>query len=392
MKPKSFLELTKHDILSAWCYFFFLAFVASFFFLNSSKQLNNFFYISLCLPALIISIKDRRTIFTRTFFFTIFSILSLWITLTGFISLEPTNNTFKELKPLAYVFFLSVIIFYILKNRPNAPLTLCYVILTSATLSGPLLLIDFYEPRHWNFTQRLGGHGSLANSIWVGSAYGFAAIISINLFLQNKEKQHQFIALSLGFIPFIVMLATQSRGPLAAFAIAFLYSLIAYRNKRALFLTLTALAGTIIIYLGYSELIDQSRLFKGDSHRIGIWSNAIDEISKAPIFGHGISADTENHIGKMSFSHFHNVYLTLIFHTGIIGLLIFLPIILLPFFSTKCHNARLLKSMLIFGMIYMLFNASKLFTSPKEIWLIFWVPLLLLWAHKKHHNTYEKTP
>lgn len=382
---------TNNKYFSFWCYFFFLSFVAGFFFLNSSKQLNNVFYISLSLPALIIIIKDRKTIFNQTTFFVIFFTLALWVTFTGLISHEPTNNTFKELKPLVYVFFLSVITFYIIKNRPNTPLTLAYVILVSATLSGILLLIEFYEPRHWDLTRRLGGSGPLSNSIWVGAAYGFSAIIAINIFLQNESKKYQLISLSLGFIPLIVMLATQSRGPFVAFAMALIYSLIAYKNKRALFLTLTALAAIIFISLSYSDTIDQSRLFKGDSHRIGIWSNAIDEISKAPIFGHGISANSENHIGKRSFSHFHNVYLTLAFHTGIIGLLLFLPLVLIPTFTTKGNTARLLKSMLIFGMIYMLFNASRVFTSPKELWLIFWIPLLLLWAHNKHSKRHEQS-
>ncbi len=390
MNIKTLLNLNKTSCLPLWCYFFFLIFIAGFFFSNTSKQLNNIFYISLCLPALIISIRDRKNIFSREPFFILFFALALWILLTAIISSEQTNDTLKELKPLVYVFFLSVIIFYISQTRENFPLILSYVILISASTSGVLLLFDFYEPRNWNFARRLLGHGSLSNSIWVGAAYGFAAIISINLFLQGKRVTHQLAALSLGAIPFVTLLATQSRGPLLAFATALIFSLIAHRNKLALLLTIVGLACSAFLFFQYDELIDQTRLLKaGDSYRIAIWNNAIDEISKAPFIGHGISADSENYFENRTFNHYHNVYLTLAFHTGIIGLLLFLPLMLYPLFLVKNHDSRLLKSMLIFGMAYMFFNASRLFTSPKEIWLIFWVPLLFLWAHNRYCKAHE---
>lgn len=389
MNIKTTLTANKENFLPLWCYFFFLIFISGFFFSDTSKQLNNIFYISLCLPALIITIRDRKNMFSREPFFILFFALALWIILTAIISPGQTSGTLKELKPLIYVFFLSIIVFYLFQKRKNVPLILSYVILISASASGALFLFDFYEPRNWNFARRLLGHGSLSNSIWVGAAYGFAAIISINLFLHEKWLKYQITALCLGIIPFIIMLATQSRGPLAAFAAALIFSLFSYRNKRALLLTVLGLICVTFIFFHHSESIDQTRLLKsGDSYRIAIWSNAIDEIIKAPFIGHGISADSENHFQNRTFDHFHNVYLTLAFHTGIIGLLLFLPLILYPLFSFKNGETRLLKSMLIFGMVYMVFNASRLFTSPKEIWLIFWVPLLFLWANNKYRKTH----
>ena len=369
--------------LLRWCYVFLLVFMAGFFFLGTSKQLNNLFYIALGLPALVLLAGHTRHLFNKSRFFLLFSLLAGWLVLTSLLMADPPSEALADLKPLLYIFLLAAIIFLVSEKHPDFPITMCWAVLIIATVTGLWRIYDFYSP-DWVLSRRLVGSGALPNSLWVGAAYGFAALISVILYLRQEKLAHQFLAILLGVTPLAAMLLAQSRGPYVAFAVAVIYSLIVFRNRRALILAAAASLVVMFSLVNLSHLMGESRLIKvGDSHRLAIWGNAIEAIGQSPVFGHGVAQDTENSAAGKTFDHFHNVYLTLVFHSGIVGFLLFMPLLLRPFLTGNSPQQLLLRPMLIFGMTYMVFNASRLFTSPKELWLIFWIPLLLLWASDK---------
>jgi O-antigen ligase len=377
-------ESKYHRILFRWCLFALLAFIAAFFFAQTSKQLNNFFYITLCIPALIIAASEKKRLFQHTPFFLLFCLFAVWLSFTGLILGESASNALKELKPIVYILLLSIVVFYAGRKKSNLPLLLLYVLLIASTIAGLLLIANYYEPRKWNLSRRLFGTGAISNPIWLGAVYGLAAMASIVLFLRQHSIWQQALALLLGIVPFAVLLLAQSRGPMVAFALGLAYALTIFRNKRAaLFFGFIVIAGLVFL-LNIDTVLDGTRLLKGDSYRLGIWNNAMSAIKEAPILGHGISAGTENTIGSRAFDHFHNVYLTVAYHSGIIGLALFAPLFIRPLFFPKTPYNALIKPLLVFGLTYMLFNASRIFTSPKELWLIFWIPLILLWAAEKN--------
>ena len=312
-----------------------------------------------------------------------------WITITGLLSSAPVTEVLKELKPIIYLLFLAAVIFYVSNKKPNFLVHFFYVLLISASISGFILTYEFYQPRHWNFLIRLRGSGAISNSIWVGAVYGSAALSSIILFLHQKTFAQQSCALLLGVIPLLVMLLSQSRGPMVAFVIALIYTLVLYRNRRAALMAAVMIILGILVVANFGNLSEQTRIFGGDSYRLGIWSNAINEISKAPLFGHGIAEDTKNFIDSRTFDHYHNVYLSLAFHSGFIGLALLLALTIYPLISHKTIHTTTIRPLLLFGMVYMLFDGNRLFTSPKELWLIFWIPLLLLWAY---NNSTDQLP
>ena len=380
MQSPGRLDEKYNSYLLRWCYVFLLVFVAGFFFLGTSKQLNNLFYIALGLPALVLAVTHYRQLRQRPRFFVLLLVLAGWMVLTSLLMTTPPAAALADLKPLLYIFLLALLVFVVLEEYPDFPVAMCWTILVIATITGIWRIYQFYSP-DWVLGRRLLGSGVLSNSLWIGAVYGLAAVIAIVLYLRQQKVMHQWSALLLGATPLAVMLLAQSRAPYVAFAFSVTYSLIAFRNRRALILAAAIVLAVLSALVSFPYVLDESRLIKGgDSYRLAIWGNAIEAIAESPIFGHGVAEDSLNSAGGKTFDHYHNVYLTLVFHSGIVGFLLFIPLVLRPLLIRDPPRHLLLKPMLIFGMSYMVFNASRLFTSPKELWLIFWIPLLLLWA------------
>ena len=380
MKLPISIEERNGRYLLPWCKYLLLAFISGFFLLATSKQLNNLFYVALCLPALFMLASHKKRLARHSRFFVPFFLLAGWMILTGLAMADPVSDAWGDLKPLVYVFLLAVVVFLVSEEYPDFLVLMCWTILVVATVSGVYRIYDFYSP-NWVLTRVLMGSGVLSTYLWIGAAYGLAALIAVITYLREEQVIRQAAALLLGVIPFVVMLLAQARGPYVAFALAVAYSVITFRNRRAFILAAVGAFAIVFSLIYFPYVLEGSRLLQGgDSLRFAIWGNALEAIAGSPVVGHGVAHGTENTVGEFTLQHYHNVYLTLVFHAGIVGLLLFLPLVLPPLLAKSTPRVLLLKPILIFGMVYMVFNANRLFTSPRELWLIFWVPLLLLWA------------
>lgn len=384
MKPefsKCFQE--NRNVLTNIYLALFLFFTAGFFFFQTAKQLNNFFYIAIAMPALGICIFGKFRDLLKSSYFKILLVFSIWVLLSGLLNISSAARYLNEVKPLLYIFLCSVAVFYLSKERPKLPLFFFYTLILTASISSFFLLYGFYQPRDWNFLIRLSGSGAISNPIWVGAIYGLASLAAILLSLLIKKPKQRVIILLSGLPPFLVLLASQSRGPLLALGISIVYVFLLFWKKRIFPILVLLLLGVVVVGAGYDFIRESTRLLNGDDYRIHIWSNAIEQILISPLIGHGIESETINFFDSDRFEHFHNVYLTLVYHCGLIGLFLFLFLTFRPFFYSKTDQGQLLKPLIVFGLIYMLFNGSQIFTGPKELWLIFWLPLIMLWVSVK---------
>lgn len=115
--------------------------------------------------------------------------------------------------------------------------------------------------------------------------------------------------------------------------------------------------------------------------RLAMWSLAIDGISNAPIFGHGNQGwiqtrDAAIQNGRLSkfssnFTHVHSEYFDVVFKRGLLGLVVYLALCLVPmlmFFKPNLQNARpdvraLAMAGMVIPMMYMDFGLTQTFLS-----------------------------
>lgn len=99
-----------------------------------------------------------------------------------------------------------------------------------------------------------------------------------------------------------------------------------FNNRRAWSALIAVVAVGVSLVLFFSEeaaLIWRNATERGMSFRVPIWLNGLRAIGDSwatLVFGHGMSASTDNRVGDVLFPHYHNFFLNHGFYSGLIGL------------------------------------------------------------------------
>lgn len=153
------------------------------------------------------------------------------------------------------------------------------------------------------------------------------------------------------------------------------------RQEKALIALALALAGALLGYILYPEVITQ----RGASFRPEIWADALRQISEHPWLGHGYDHPMRIVLSNgMLLADPHNIELGVLFAGGIIGLLLWVAIYALAFaFSWKNRKSPavlLASTWLVFGLAAGLTEGNAFLPRPKEHWFLIWIPMALLYA------------
>ena len=125
----------------------------------------------------------------------------------------------------------------------------------------------------------------------------------------------------------------------------------------------------------------EDNLNKRFSNRATIWFGAIEQILDAPLFGHGIDAEFKQPYfnDRMVAAHPHNLYLQILYDTGLVGLTLFLSIAFLTLKGGwKYRHIPMVQvafSILVFGLLSFITDVHKMFQRPHPYWLLFWLPV-----------------
>lgn len=359
-----------------------LGFALAFYAFPSSKSINNWFYVTVALPALIL-------VFTASFRDVLGAKLIVWVGLLSAcligstaLNINPDFSVSDHIKPILYV-LLFVIAFLIASEvQPNLNQMIASVIIGTAFIAAIYTIYAYYEPRHWRWVTRLRGLGGISNPIWVSGIYAVAVLLSVSRFMAGKGwLSYGYIALALPSLA--VVWLSQSRAPLIGLIVAMIALCVLLRNRRALMAVLAGISILVGVAGYYIQSDQSSRYLKPPTHRLTIWNNAIDKYLEAPVLGHGLHADTTNISKKHTMQHYHNVYLTIAVQGGIVSLLVLLALAFSSLRLKVTPETLAYKSVLILGLVYMLSNGSDLFSSPKELWLLFWLPILAIWGSNR---------
>ena len=191
---------------------------------------------------------------------------------------------------------------------------------------------------------------------------------------------------------------TQSRtGILATLFSQLLLIVFSPRDKTVTFV-LSAIGGVIFIFYVIASPWMLDRLTDISlPQRLYIWEQTLELISKSPVLGNGFQTEfsvTMPGSGTMINSA-HNAFLATWRDGGLIGLGLHLLILTTAARISLTEWYRkddpLYCILLIFGLLCMLTATDQLVTRPRELWVIFWLPVtMILAAEARQLKTDEK--
>jgi O-antigen ligase len=171
-------------------------------------------------------------------------------------------------------------------------------------------------------------------------------------------------------LPFLIALATGTRGSLVGFVAAVLVFIFCLRNKfKTLYAVLVVAVLAIIGHMSISRLLPimQQRISFNEEGigRIDIWNKLINT-SNITWFGNGVSA-----------SYPHNIFLELLYVYGIIGFVLFLVVIVTSFITAYrfYRNTRDLDSLWVISILVLQMTAQQL--SLDIFYGSFWASIAL---------------
>lgn len=300
----------------------------------------------------------------KIFLFNLESSLFLSFTLYGVIvSFFSEHNKIALMNSSRYLFlFVLFSSFLNIKNRKSMTflLTGILLIITSLSFISILKLILGFQYLHYDrFSFSYFFDPSPLNANYTAFLIGIAIFILFYLIKENRNLKKLYLILIIFFS--FLLIWTFSRGTLIiTFLCVFLYihhygyfKLSNFNIKKALLLLIVILS---MIYIFKDQIISGLRLktLSSMSGRSEIWINALNLFLKNPIFGYGVGVfryiSPRISISETQFVT-HNTLLEYLVSMGILG---FLPIIMLLIIGFK-KNIMIFKNRKSDNLVFILY-------------------------------------
>jgi hypothetical protein len=356
-----------------FCSFFFI-FIAGFYTFPQGKLLLPFYYYGV-IPLLFLNYQqiDFKGLFQQKWFY--FVLIYLLYCAFSNLWLTPPSVTlmYRMLRKVFYLlsFFLSIQVFLILPTKTLLrALTGIFVI---SSISAVISILVWYSSHP--LSERLWGFFYATHPILAVWAYGTTLLYGFYQFLITPSLR-KAILYFMGCIPLLAFaLLTQSRGPVIALAVAVLYLIFSVNNKRAWFCLFIGILAVCI------DIPMLSRSGITVLFRLSIWKTVIQNSLSHFWFGHGYSSIRTVHTYDQDFSHAHNALVEMFYLGGIVGTLMLIGLMILPFlriWQLRKHPVFMfIIANLLFGIVCFMTDGSKLVTGPHLFWLSFWLPWIL---------------
>lgn len=348
--------------------------------LDDRSQYHKVFYALIAAPALVALVLQPRLIsqLLRNPITLALLAFSAWILLS--LTWSDTEESIGSLikRPL-YVLMLFVACLAIAQRNCSR---LIAVVGLSSLLMVPIAvyaLVDF--TRHYSEGARLVGSGALDNPLLSSHVFGFFCLLWLGWAMTAPGRQSLAALLPLAVL-LATLLATGSRTPILAAALAAGWLIISTWNLRALALAMCGAIGVLLLWLLYPE----SFLNRGTSYRLEIWQLALEQILQHPWVGHGFDAHLAIKVPGIdnAFSEPHSFFLGVLYYSGLVGAILWL--LMHAAALQICWKRRqdlyfiIAGALVIYGLGAGLAEGGGILSRPKEHWFLIWIPLALVAA------------
>lgn len=387
MKFRRPLELLK-SLLYAYIPYGYGMFMAGFFFIPNAVNQYELFGVAVFIPFLLLA-RDILAVVKRNTLWLLTVAYVTWMLATSFWSDEFSwFEFFYTLRLALYILVFILITVYLITMKPEIFLKILLAISFSAGVAA-LISIPLWYSQHTHVLYRLIGIGTLENTNTSSYLYGFHALLSAYLGLHTRKPWlRNLLYINCVILLCFVFLTQSNTGILATTSAIALVLFIGQRFNR----TVLKLAGTlalvfVVLFLSYSVGMLNKQIDSGMSARIEIWKLVLIKIQDAPIIGNGYQKPPRLNNDNLEPPYYtHNTLLGTLRDGGLIGGLLYICILIyavrVGIQAYRDTGDPFYLACLLFGIICMLTDTDEVITRPRELWIIFWLPLAISIARK----------
>jgi O-antigen ligase len=224
---------------------------------------------------------------------------------------------------------------------------------------------------------RLAGFGETRQMVLGASVIAVAALFALARVLTQDPRAARrrglHLACALLMILFVVL--TQSRGPLLGLIAGILVLAAASRWRWWLLPPLLLVPALLLGLMGpVRRLVVAVLTARGESARPEIWRATLGRIIEHPWIGHGVGAT----LGFQDFTFPHDLYLSLVFYSGVVGLALFAAVawrllggVIARPGAERALLIALWANMLVSGLT----DYGQIIKGPSALWYIIWLPI-----------------
>jgi O-antigen ligase len=356
-----------------------LVFLASAFVLAPAPIWNLTFYLGV-LPAAILRAWRGPPLEWRNSYVLVIGLIIVWSAFTLIWGENPGHERVPKFLfgALWTAIFVAALMTTLREYKASARNIGTALIVAGAANAALSILLYFYKiPPDW----RLEGWAETRHSILGALVIGVCCLFALDRALHERENRTPCLIAAALCVAFILL--TGSRGPIVAIAIASLVLTRGLSFRRGLvfaggILGLIALVA-VIAFVFQPTLFSQflHRNLDRPSYRFDIWTYTLSRVAEKPWFGHGLAAYLGMEQGNFTFPH--NIFLSTLFYSGIVGLALLLTLLGACFIGVirnwRRPAAPLLLAMLIHAIIGGLTDLGQLTPGPAPLWIILWLPI-----------------
>jgi O-antigen ligase len=264
-------------------------------------------------------------------------------------------------------------------------------VLVAAGAANAVFSIAVFVITHPVFP-RLRGWGATTHPILGAAVMATAALTALSRALvPAAPRRIRALNVAAFAVMAVFILMTESRGPLLAGLIGMLLLCAASVWRVRALMSFVALAALwFSLPRAAREHGEAVLVQRGSSHRFQVWDYTLGLIRDRPLFGHGLAANLHLDVGdKITFPH--DLYLSLLFYSGIVGFLIFVAMAalltwrLMPWrWAAGWRDpewawlAALWLNLVVVGLT----DLGQITKGPGPMWFIVWLPVGLLLTGK----------
>jgi len=215
--------------------------------------------------------------------------------------------------------------------------------------------------------KRLHGWGVTYHPVLGAAVFAVCLLTALDLALRDPRHRvrHMAAAVAIG----VAVLLTESRGPQFALAAGALVLLVPGRPIRHVAPALLA----VLLLGGLAWRLGLVRM--GDSGHVDVWRLTWAQIQERPWLGYGLAADLPPTLGADK-RFPHNLYLSLLFYSGGIGLALFVAWVVLVTIRLILHapEGAWLAALWVNALLAGLTDFGQITKGPGPLWIILWLP------------------
>lgn len=234
---------------------------------------------------------------------------------------------------------------------------------------------------------RVNGLGQLDSHVPAALTFGVGLVCALGWALEARSAATRMFVVALALCAVLAIALSGSRNAWAAVSFGCVVCLLGRRapNKRW-FAAAVALAASVALGVGIAiaqSSLQEWLLPRGGSYRLEIWTETLRRVAHGGAwFGNGALTEDDilAHDGFVM-QHPHNMYLSVLFHGGAVGLVALVALIVASLRALFQHfdaaEAKLALSIYAITLPAWLVDGADLVDKIGWTWMLFWLPVAI---------------